>query len=433
MREDAALRVLVMSHGHPALTCGGAEISAHALFEALQMAPGCSAWFLGCHRAGAPGRPGAAITQPFGQDEFVYRPGAYDWLKFANRDPAFPEAFRALLLELQPDVVHFHHFIHFGVDAIGIVRQTLPEARIVLTLHEYLAICHHYGQMVTTGRDALCHQASLEECHRCFPGVSTADLFVRGLYIRRFLAEVDRFIAPSAFLAARYVAWGVAPERIEVIENLVATGAAPALASAALAARDAAAPLRVGFFGQISRLKGVNVLFEAAAILALADSGVRFELHGDYEGQPPEFQEDFLVRLAQAGPNLRYHGRYPPRRLDRLMQSVDVTIVPSIWWENSPVVIREAFRNGRPVICSDIGGMAEKVRPGLDGWHFPVGSALALADLLRRLSDNPAEVQAMRATIRSLADHQAILAAHRRCYATASGAGRVKAVISAPT
>jgi len=433
MREDAALRVLVMSHGHPALTCGGAEISAHALFEALRMAPSCCAWFLGCHRAGAPGRPGAAITQPFGQDEFIYRPGAYDWLKFANRDPAFPEAFRALLLELQPDVVHFHHFIHFGVDAIGIVRQTLPEARIVLTLHEYLAICHHYGQMVTAGREALCHQASLEECHRCFPGVSTADLFLRGLYIKRFFAEVDRFIAPSAFLAVRYIAWGVAPEQIEVIENLVATGAVPALASPALAVRDAAAPLRVGFFGQISRLKGVNVLFEAAAILALADSDVQFELHGDYEGQPPEFQDDFLIRLAQAGLNLRYHGRYPPHRLDRLMQSVDVTIVPSIWWENSPVVIREAFRNGRPVICSDIGGMAEKVRPGLDGWHFPVGSARALADLLRRLSDNPAEVHAMRATIRSPADHQAILAAHRRCYAAASGAGLVKAVISAPT
>jgi glycosyltransferase involved in cell wall biosynthesis len=74
--------------------------------------------------------------------------------------------------------------------------------------------------------------------------------------------------------------------------------------------------------------------------------------------------------------------------VDLLMQQVDVTIIPSIWWENSPVVIQEAMRNRKPIICSDIGGMAEKVRDGVDGWHFPVGSALSLAALLKRLAAN---------------------------------------------
>jgi glycosyltransferase involved in cell wall biosynthesis len=68
------------------------------------------------------------------------------------------------------------------------------------------------------------------------------------------------------------------------------------------------------------------------------------------------------------------------------MQSVHAVLVPSIWWENSPVVIQEALRNKRPVICSDIGGMAEKVRDGLDGFHFPVGNSIALASLLRELA-----------------------------------------------
>ena len=60
------------------------------------------------------------------------------------------------------------------------------------------------------------------------------------------------------------------------------------------------------------------------------------------------------------------------------MQSVESVVVPSIWWENSPVVIQEALRNRRPIICSNIGGMAEKVRDGIDGIHFPVGSARGL-------------------------------------------------------
>ena len=54
-------------------------------------------------------------------------------------------------------------------------------------------------------------------------------------------------------------------------------------------------------------------------------------------------------------------------------------MVPSIWWENSPLVIQEAFFHRRPVICSDVGGMAEKVTDGVDGIHFRVGDAFSLA------------------------------------------------------
>ena len=70
------------------------------------------------------------------------------------------------------------------------------------------------------------------------------------------------------------------------------------------------------------------------------------------------------------------------------MQSVHAVLVPSLWWENSPLVIQEALRNRRPVLCSDIGGMAEKVRDGVDGFHFAAGNAMALTSLLRGLARN---------------------------------------------
>ncbi len=54
------------------------------------------------------------------------------------------------------------------------------------------------------------------------------------------------------------------------------------------------------------------------------------------------------------------------------MQSIDWMIMPSIWWENSPIVIQEAFFHGRPIICSNIGGMAEKIADGVNGLHFRV-------------------------------------------------------------
>ena len=63
--------------------------------------------------------------------------------------------------------------------------------------------------------------------------------------------------------------------------------------------------------------------------------------------------------------------------------------MPSIWWENAPLVIQEAFSQGRPVICGNIGGMAEAVRDGVDGLHFPVGDAAGLAQVMRRAVEEP--------------------------------------------
>ena len=64
------------------------------------------------------------------------------------------------------------------------------------------------------------------------------------------------------------------------------------------------------------------------------------------------------------------------------MADIDWVVVPSRWWENSPLVIQEAFMHGRPVICSDIGGMAEKVTDGVNGLHFTVGDPDHLAQTI---------------------------------------------------
>jgi len=70
-----------------------------------------------------------------------------------------------------------------------------------------------------------------------------------------------------------------------------------------------------------------------------------------------------------------------------MLDEVDAVVVPSTWWENSPVVIEEALARRVPVICSDIGGMAERVRDGVDGWHFAVGNSSSLAEVIGRVAD----------------------------------------------
>ena len=287
-RREAArapLRVLVLSHMHPKASRGGAEIAAYQLYGALKDEPGAQAWFLAASGGRFAERLGARLQQPFGPDEFVYTGAGFDHWIHANPDPEFPAELVSLLGELRPNVVHLHHYTNFGVEALLHIRRALPEARIVVTLHEYLAICNHFGQMVKRPGLGLCERSGPRDCARCFPERTEQDFFLRELYLKRFFGLVDHFISPSRFLAGRYVAWGIDPKAISVIENGMpetdGTAVAPALP-------DAEDGLVLAFFGQISRLKGIDVLFDAAAILEKDEvAGLRIEVHGDYSGQPP--------------------------------------------------------------------------------------------------------------------------------------------------
>jgi glycosyltransferase involved in cell wall biosynthesis len=395
--KSRSLRVLVMSHMHPRVSRGGAEIAAYQLHTALKTKTGVESIFLAASGGKVQERLGARFVQPFGEGEWVYSGAGFDHWIHANPDPEFPPEFTALLEEIRPDVVHLHHYTNFGVETLLHIRRTLPQAAIVITLHEYLAICNHFGQMVKRPGMGLCERSSPRDCARCFSDRTEQDFFLREMYLKRFLLLADHYISPSRFLAERYAAWGLPAGSISVIENgMPEHGGVPASPPAS-SKEDG---LVLGFFGQISKLKGIDVLLDAAALLDKEEvQGLRIDIHGDHTGQPPEFRAAFEKRLEKLPGNVRFCGAYENSRVHRLMQSVDAVMVPSVWWENSPLVIQEAFLNRRPVICSDIGGMAEKVRDGLDGFHFQAGSAWSLATLLRGLAARPQHLQALQATL----------------------------------
>lgn len=379
------MRVLLMSHMDPRLSNGGAEIAALQLFQELERHPGIRPFFLSCAPGKIEARDGVTFAQPFDSDSYVYTGRGFDHFIFSNPDQQFPGQLSQLLEEIRPDVIHLHHYTNFGVETLQVIRRTLPNTRIVMTLHEYLAICNHFGQMIKRPSFRLCEKAGPRECSACFPEHSPQDFFMRELFLKRFFRLVDHFISPSQFLAERYAAWGIARDRISVIENGV-----PTLEKrGTLPYPSLNRGVTFGFFGQISRLKGINVILDAADQLLESDDPIRIEVHGDYSSQPEQFQREFQERLAAAPKNFNYLGPYDNKRVDRLMQSVHAVLVPSIWWENSPLVIQEALANRRPVICSDIGGMAEKVQDGLSGFHFQAGSGWALAGLMRRLAADP--------------------------------------------
>lgn len=421
------MKILVLTHSHPRLTRGGAEISADALARGLRAA-GATAWLLGCSQARHAHQIASGFTQPFGEGDFVYQvQGPFETFNFANRDAAFPRMLEDLLAELRPDIVHFQHYHQFGVEAFATVRRVLPRARIVLTLHEYLAICHNNGQMVKTRTAQLCEEATHLDCSACFPVHGPKDFFLRKTYLMHFLDKVDLFIAPSRFLAQRYTAWGLSPDTMAVLDNVppfATSGPAaeeqaplPAALASADGRRRADGVIRIGFFGQMSPLKGITVLLDAAReLLRKAVESIVIDIHGDYSNQPPAFQEAVKEGLAESLANVTYHGPYDNRQVLRLMGTVDAVCVPSIWWENAPVVIEEALAAGKPVLCSNIGGMAEKVRDGLDGFWFEKGDRRSLAHLLATIAADPALLHGLAGTMRKPATVEDAVDAHLAAY-----------------
>ncbi|MCB8821411.1 glycosyltransferase family 4 protein [Microvirga rosea] len=394
------LRVLVVSHGHPSFSLGGAEVASYNLHKGLNSLDGVSSRFVA--RVGHPvvrhsGTALLSLRQKEG--EILYHADEYDHFFLSNRNTDEIERdFLRVVLDLKPDVIHFHHFIGLGLECLYAVKRALPDTVVVVTFHEFLSICHHHGQMVKTRSNNLCRQSSPADCNACFPEISPARFLRRETFIRGLLELADHFVSPSQFLVDRYVDWGLDRSKFTVIENGLDIGQPAAPRPLPPGSRRG----RFAYFGQITSFKGVDVLLDAVARIPEAVWGDDAQLMifgGNLERQPVEFQQKIEKLIEQAGPRARFYGSYQNGEMPRLMQSIDWAIIPSIWWENSPIVIQEAFFHGRPLICSNIGGMAEKITDGVNGLHFRAGSSEDLIDRMTEALTDPSLWDRLRAGI----------------------------------
>lgn len=380
-------RILIICHGHPDFAKGGGEIAAYQMYEELRN-QGHDAWILAAHRDPA-AYHGTTSFSTVKEREVLFYSRMHDFFTFSNNQQRIIwKEFGEFLDRIKPTIVHFHHYIHVGIEMIREVRnyeaRSGIKVRIVLTLHEYLAICEQNGQMVKRNTNKLCYKSSPVDCVKCYPERKATDYFLRERYIKSFLNLVDHFVSPSNFLKQRYVDWGIDPEKISVIEN----GQIPAEKLPPRSLMEGEARLRFAYFGQLSPFKGLDVLLESLDHLPKAvRKKVSIHIYGTSLEQVPEHFRNKIKPLIEKHPkNVFYYGPYEPKDLPNLMAEIDWVVMPSVWWENSPLVIQEAFKFGRPMIVSNIGGMAEKVKDGVDGLHFRVGSAMDLAHKIERIA-----------------------------------------------
>ena len=345
---------------------------------------------------------------------------AFDTFAETWRSPRLNAQLEHVLHAVRPDVLHVHNLLNLSFDLPRLARAR--GMAVVATLHDYTLVCPSGGQRLHVQESHVCAAIDPERCSRCFAAspwarqMQAARLTGRGGAAGRVLRllrrtapvltaragarlpvripspveftarlagarevfdQVDLFVAPSPSLGEEFDRHGLPRARLEIADY----GFAPGPAAPPPTGR---APLRIGFVGTLVHHKGVHVLLAAARRLR---PPFEVHVHGALDVFPAYAAE--LRRLAEGLP-VTFHGGFPGEERPRVYGSFDVLVVPSLWPENSPLVVHEAFQHGRAVVGARSGGIVDLVRDGVNGRLYAPFSAEELAAALQPLVDDPA-------------------------------------------
>ena len=287
--------------------------------------------------------------------------------------------FSALLERVKPDIVHLQN-IHAHITPSVIFEAKKRNIPVAWTLHDYKLVCpnSHFlidqtGEICEACRGGQFWQATHRRCKKgslLASGMASLEAYVHQWM--RVSANVNVFLCPSAFLRSRLLVNGFAENK---------TLHLPLFLPGGLFEPSVEEDGYFLFLGKLEGIKGIYPLIEAARLAPQ----IRVILAGRAE-------ESLLQRIPDLLPsNVRYVGFKSGEELSSLRRRARAFVLPSLWYENQPFSILEAFALGKPVIASDLGGMRELVGDDERGLLTPAGEPDALASAMIRLHENPAD------------------------------------------
>jgi glycosyltransferase involved in cell wall biosynthesis len=292
--------------------------------------------------------------------------------------PAYFEIRRQLEID-RPDVVHVHSVYPMFSPSVLVAcrRAGVP---VVMTVHNHNLTCPTWYHL-RDGR--VCEVCIAGHEYRCVLKNCRNNILESSAYalrsgvarrFRLFHDNVSTLIVLTPFAKGRLLQAGFHDDQIAVVPNPMPLKQI----SAALPAGQ-----YVAFAGRVSPEKGVETLRAAADLMP----DIPFKVAGD----GPALSD----LMAKAPRNAEFLGRLGPDKLRAFYENSRFVVVPSLWFEQFPMVILEAMGLGLPVIASRIGGLPEIVEEGVTGHLFEPGNAEDLAEKVRSLWRDPSLCQRM--------------------------------------
>lgn len=338
---------------------------------------------------------------------------------YLYNNPETARFFLKCLAEWHPDLVHITSCLTLSASIIDAAKQAgLP---VVLTLTDFWFLCHKLSLLkydgslcdgITTSRECiqcLCWDSGIYQKLKKVSSDVTAsqildrasklpvvsrmrilrgmapDISDRKTFLSEMLNIADVVIAPSRNLREIMCHSGVTRE-IRVIQS---GHNVPLLDNKAK--KMPTKRLRFGYIGQMIFPKGVHVLLSAFGNRDWQDKA-ELHLFGNASNEPAYWQK--LRHIEARNPELIFfHEAFPHEQLGEVLAGLDVVIVPSLWYENNPRVIQEAFASKTPVIASNVGGITEFVQHGVNGYLFQRGDSIELSDRMQQIIDDPLSIQ----------------------------------------
>lgn len=287
-----------------------------------------------------------------------------------------------ILAHARPDVIHVHNTFPLISPSLywAAERAGIP---VVQTLHNFRLFCPQamFLRHESVCEDCLGHVPWRGVTRACYRGSMGQSAVLAGMVtthraVGTWRNKVARYIALNEFCRRKFVEGGLPAERVLVKPNFVDFAPPPA-------------GERSGFLfvGRLSAEKGIRTLVDAASKVPDARIAVA--------GSGPE--ASLLTSVA----NIDGLGALPSAAVRERMVAASALVLPSIWYENFPRTLVEAFGCGLPVIASRIGALAELIDDGVTGFLFEPRDADDLANKLRWANAHPAEMARMGRAARS--------------------------------
>lgn len=293
---------------------------------------------------------------------------------------------RRLIRDTKPDAVYILHEINHLSPSI--IRAAKKEGvRVVHRISDFFMFCARYDFL---REDNVC-----EEClhgdyssainYRCMKN-STAGTWLRVCAMRLYASlgvfdDVDQYIATCEFSRKKLIEGGIDKDRITVIPTFVDTKEIEPCYE------DKGYFL---FLGRMARHKGVIYAIEAMRHIEL-DRG-RLIVTGNLNKTSEDYEAiRELIDRYNLADRVEFVGFKSGAELNSLIDGAMCVLCPSIWYDNMPNSVLEAYAHGKPVIASKLGSLEEIVEDNYTGLLFTPKDSYDLACKMRYMLDNPVQ------------------------------------------